>query len=164
MNADAEVMRDLGGTLSRDESDRKLDRYAEAFDTHGYGRWVIEGSIDQAEPSFLGYAGVMPNRGDHPLGDHEDVGWRLRREAWGHGFASEAAKAALHDVFGRARLNEVVSYTAPDNFRSQAVMRRLGLRRDSSLDFSAHYDGFGTWHGLVWLATPTSGFTAAHVN
>ena len=158
MNANAEVMHDLGGTLDRDASDRKLDRFAEAFDNHGYGRWVIEGTIDGGDPSFLGYAGVMPRRGDHPLGEHDDVGWRLCRHAWGHGLASEAARASLHDVFIRVGLTEVLSYTAPDNLRSQAVIRRLGLRRDSSLDFSAHYDGFGIWHGLVWIATPAVTF------
>ena len=158
MNADVEVMQDLGGTLDRDASDRKLDRFAEAFDNHGYGRWVIEGTVDGGDPSFLGYAGVMANRGSHPLGEHDDGGWRLCRHAWGHGVASEAARAALHDVFTRAGLNEVVSYTAPDNTRSRAVMQRLGLRRDNSLDFSAHYDGFGIWHGLVWIATPAAGF------
>ena len=98
----------------------------------------------------------MPNHGDHPLDDHADVGGRLRRQAWAHGIASEAATAALHDVFTRVGLAEVMSYTAPDNVRSQAVMHRLGLRRDSSLDFSAHYDGVGIWHGLVWIATPTT--------
>jgi len=52
MNADAEVMHDLGGPLDRSESDRKLDRYAEAFDSHGYGRWVLEGSANGEEPGF----------------------------------------------------------------------------------------------------------------
>jgi len=157
MNADAEVMQDLGGTLDRDASDRKLERYDAAFDKYGYGRWVLEGSIDGADASFLGYTGVMANRGDHPLGDHDDLGWRLRRNAWGHGFASEAAAAALDDAFTRVGLTDVVAYTAADNVRSQAVMHRIGLRRDSSLDFSAHYDAVGTWHGLVWIADRTSG-------
>lgn len=164
MNADAEVMHDLGGTLDRDASDRKLVRFASAFENHGYGRWVIEGTIDGGHPSFLGYAGVMPNRGEHPLGEHEDVGWRLCRNAWGHGFASEAARAALNDVFTRVGLTEVLAYTAPGNVRSQAVMQRLGLRRDSSLDFRAHYDGFGLWHGLAWTATPDAGFNATRNN
>lgn len=164
MNADVEVMHDLGGTLDRYASDHKLDRYAAAFDNHGYGRWVIEGTVDGGDPSFLGYAGVMPNRGDHPLGRHDDVGWRLCRHAWGHGLASEAARAALQDVFTRVGLVEVMSYTAPDNVRSHAVMHRLGLRRDSSLDFSAHYDRVGIWHGLVWIATPRAVFDAAHTN
>ncbi len=152
MNADPEVMRDFGRTFERDESDRKFDRFANAFETHGYGRWVVEGSIDGDPPEFLGYTGVMPVRSEHPLGPHEDVGWRLRRTAWGHGFACEAARAALEDAFGRVGLDEVFAYTAPDNIRSQAVMERLGLRRDPSLDFSIDYEMLGEWSGLVWVA------------
>lgn len=164
MNADPVVMADLGGTLDRHESDRKLDRFDNAFDTHGYGRWVVEGPLDGAGSCFLGYTGIMPNRGDHPLGEHEDLGWRLRHDAWGHGYASEAARAALHDAFNRVGLTEVVAYTAPDNARSQAVMARVGLHRDRSRDFDAHYDGFGTWHGLVWTGTLPSTFEGSSVD
>ena len=78
----------------------------------------------------------------------------------GGGLASEAASAALRDVFTRIDLSEVLSYTASDNARSQAVMERLGLRREPSLDFSAHYEGTGLWHGLVWVASPRT----AHSN
>ncbi|MCU1361987.1 MAG: N-acetyltransferase [Ilumatobacteraceae bacterium] len=153
MNADPVVMRDLGGPLGRDDSDRKLDHYAETFDSYGYGRWAIERVAGVGQREFVGYAGVMPVRVAHPLGHHDEVGWRLRRAAWGNGYATEAARVALNDAFIRVGLTEVLSYTAPDNARSQAVMARLGLRRDASLDFSAHYDGFGLWEGLVWVAS-----------
>jgi RimJ/RimL family protein N-acetyltransferase len=156
MNADEEVMRDLGGPLDREGSDRKYDRFAGAFENRGYGRWVVEGSIGGAAPAFIGYTGIMANGGDHPLGEHQDIGWRLCRNAWGHGFASEAARASLQDAFSRVGLVEVLAYTAPDNLRSQAVMERLGLQRDRSRDFHDHYDDVGDWHGLVWVATPPS--------
>lgn len=150
MNSDAEVMRDLGGPLDRTASDAKLDRYLSGYHQHGFCRWVIE----DREHGFLGYAGVMAVGADHPLGAHFDIGWRLIRRAWGHGYATEAARAALHDAFGRARLTEILSYTAPDNPRSQRVMARLGLHRDSSRDFTLNYDNGGRWHGLVWVARP----------
>jgi hypothetical protein len=75
---------------------------------------------------------------------------------------AEAQESAPNLAIPQFRISpgSVPSYTALDNVRSQAVMRRLGLRRDNSLDFSAHYDGFGTWRGLVWLATPTPDLTA----
>ena len=150
MNAHPEVMRDLGGPIGRAMSDAKLDRYAAAFDRHGFCRWVVE----SREGGFLGYAGVMPAPEGHPLGRHFEIGWRLVRSAWGHGYATEAARAALHDVFRRVGLSEVIAYTAPDNVRSQGVMGRLRLQRDPSRDFTVDYDFVGTWHGLVWVARP----------
>jgi ribosomal-protein-alanine N-acetyltransferase len=64
-----------------------------------------------------------------------EVGWRLAREAWGHGYATEAARAALDDGFSRVGLAEIVSFTAVSNRRSRAVMERLGLVRDPARDF-----------------------------
>ncbi|MGD8417812.1 MAG: GNAT family N-acetyltransferase [Pseudomonadales bacterium] len=148
MNAHPEVMRDYGGPISREDSDAKFDRYAGAFDVCGFGRWLIE----TAAGDYLGYCGVMPAYPGHPLGDHHEIGWRLVRHAWGYGYATEAARAALKDVFGRIGLDEVLAYTAPDNLRSQAVMARLNLERDPCLDFVAMNDLVGEWQGLVWVA------------
>jgi RimJ/RimL family protein N-acetyltransferase len=145
-----EVMRDAGGPLDRSQSDAKFDRYAAAFDRHGFCRWAIE----DLAGDFLGYAGVMPSRPTHPLGRHADIGWRLVRSAWGHGYATEAARAALHDAFTRCGLREILAYTAPDNLRSQAVMARLSLRREPTRDYSGPY-GDRIWRGLVWVATPS---------
>jgi RimJ/RimL family protein N-acetyltransferase len=135
MNADPEVMQDLGGPISRAESDAKFDRYAAAFARDGVSRWALHGR----DGRFLGYTGVLYRGNAHPLGPHHEIGWRLVHAAWGHGYAMEAAKAALHDAFARAKLKEIFSYTSPDNLRSQAVMARLGLTRDNTRDFTADY-------------------------
>jgi RimJ/RimL family protein N-acetyltransferase len=150
LNADPEVSRDLGGPLSRAASNAKLQRYMSAFRERGFCRWAVETKTG----AFLGYAGVMPPRDDHPLHPHCEVGWRLMRDAWGHGYATEAARAALDDIFARVGLTEVLSYTARDNLRSQAVMARLNLIRDVSRDFTVHDERLGDWHGLVWVARP----------
>jgi RimJ/RimL family protein N-acetyltransferase len=148
LNADPIVMNDLGGPLSRADSDAKLDRYLRAWRSNGYGRWLVE----TISAKFLGYCGVMPVRESHPIGIHDEIGWRLIREAWGHGYATEAARAALIDVFRRVKLTEVLAYTDARNIRSQAVMRRLALRRDASRDFAIYSERLGTWRGLVWTA------------
>jgi RimJ/RimL family protein N-acetyltransferase len=148
LNVDPIVMNDLGGPLSRGDSDAKLDRYLKAWGSNGYGRWLVE----TISGKFLGYSGVMPVREDHPIGIHDEIGWRLIRKAWGHGYATEAARAALIDVFRRAKLIEVLAYTDAQNIRSQAVMTRLGLTRDASRDFAIYSDRLGTWQGLVWTA------------
>ena len=148
MNADPEVMWDFRRTLSRAESDAKLDRYARAHEEHGLSRWAIEDRTGV----YLGYVGVLPGRADHPLGSHHEIGWRLVHAAWGHGYATEAARAALADAFARNGLAEILAYTAPDNLRSQAVMDRLGLMRDVSRDFRVERDDMEHWTGLVWVA------------
>jgi RimJ/RimL family protein N-acetyltransferase len=148
MHADPEVMVDYGGPISRSESDAKLDRYMAAYREHGFARWAIEAHSGD----FLGYAGVMTRGPDHPLGLHVEVGWRLVRHAWGFGYATEAARASLADVFDRVGLEAVIAYTSSDNFRSQAVMERLRMRRDPSRDFVMDYAANKGWRGLVWEA------------
>jgi len=148
LHADPEVMVDAVAPLDRPASDAKLARYAATHDDVGYSRWCVE----SRDGEFLGYVGVMPSVSGHPLGPHAEIGWRLARSAWGHGYATEAAQEALDDVFARCDLREVLAYTAPDNLRSQAVMIRLQLRRDPARDHSMR-DGPRIWHGLTWVAT-----------
>ena len=136
----------MGGPISRADSDAKFDRYRMAYDQLGFSRWVVQGRDDQ----FLGYAGVLPGQAG-PLGAHHEIGWRLVRNAWGQGYAAEAARAALADVFERVGLTEVLAYTAAKNMRSRAVMTKLGMERQAHLDFTNLYNG-QPWSGLVWVA------------
>lgn len=154
MQTDPEVMADLGGPFDRAESYKKFDRYRDAWGCEGISRWAV---IDETG-AFLGYAGVMKAGGpDHPLGLHYEIGWRFRREVWGSGFATKSARLALKHAWSALTVNEIFSYTAPDNHRSQAVMERLQLTRDVARDFTARYPK-GDWVGLVWTAErPLSG-------
>ena len=147
LHADRAVMADLGGPIDRAGADAKFDRYRDAAADRGVSRWAI----DDGSGAPVGYAGVMfrPDA-SHPLGLHHEIGWRLARRAWGMGYATEAASAALADAARRGS-RPVYAYTGPDNQRSQAVMARLALRRVPSLDFTAGY-ARGAWHGLVWVA------------
>jgi RimJ/RimL family protein N-acetyltransferase len=147
MHADPEVMKDANGPLSRSQSDHKLARYSGAFEEYGFCRWAV----DDLDGNFIGYAGIMPIPAHFPLAPGFDIGWRFVRSAWGRGLASEAAAAALTDVFARTKLTEVLSYTTADNVRSQAVMRSLNLQRDQARDFTLASDGL-RWSGLVWVA------------
>jgi RimJ/RimL family protein N-acetyltransferase len=146
MHADPDVMEDLGGPIDRIESDAKFDRYLTALSEHGVARWAVE----DAARTFLGYCGVMPRMTpDHPLGSHFEVGWRFRREAWGNGYATESACAALKHAIDDLGLTSIVSYTGQSNLRSQSVMRKLGLLRDASRDFTLNLNS-QSWNGLVW--------------
>lgn len=150
MNADPEVMADYGRTLTTAESDRKFDRYAAAQREHGIARMVVE----DFRGRFLGYIGPMRFAdGDHPLGRHDEIGWRLVRRAWGHGYATEGALAAIAHARSVGIVGEIVAYTSSDNARSQAVMRRVGLLRDPTRDFDLTDDG-RRWHCLLWATRP----------
>lgn len=144
MHADPEVMWDAVRPLSRSESNAKLNRYIAIYREHGFSRWAVESRFGE----FLGYVGLLPIPEEHPAGAGVEIGWRLRRAAWGQGYATEGARAALRDGFNRLGLHEVLAYTAPNNARSQAVMWRLGMSREEGRDFTAA-DG---WTGWVWKA------------
>lgn len=148
MHADPEIMADYGGVLQRSESDEKFERYVAARRDHGVSRWAVE----NLDGTFLGYAGVMPRLAkDHPLGPHFEVGWRFVRNAWGQGYATESAKAALRHAVDQMGHREILSYTSPDNKRSQGVMARLNLVRDPARDFTTPTPRGELWQGWVWI-------------
>ncbi|MFC7400265.1 GNAT family N-acetyltransferase [Chelatococcus sp. GCM10030263] len=150
LNADPEVMRYLGGPLDREESDDRVDTYLDCFRTQGFCRWAVT----TCQGDFIGSVGVMAWPADgEPLGAHVEIGWRLVRTAWGKGYATEAARASLHDVFTRAGLREVLACTDRRNLPSQAVMARLKLERDSARDFIRD-DTQGVREFWVWIARP----------
>ena len=132
LNADPEVMRHFPAPLTREESDALAERNRLHIDDHGWGLWAVERKLDGA---FLGFTGLARPRPPHPLQNEVEVGWRLARFAWSHGYASEAARASLDFGFNELGLSRIVSFTAVENERSQAVMRRIGMTRAPELDF-----------------------------
>ncbi|MFB6892793.1 GNAT family N-acetyltransferase [Kitasatospora sp. NPDC056327] len=131
MNADPEVREHLGELLTRERSDASVARFEADFDRRGYGWWAVE---VRATGAFVGFAGLDEVDGGLPFTGVE-IGWRLARRAWGHGYATEAARAVLAHAFGALRLPEVLAVTTAANVRSQAVMRRIGMTTDPAEDF-----------------------------
>lgn len=132
MNADPVVMEHFVRPMTRAESDAFIDRITTHWDEHGWGLWALE-RRDTGE--FIGYTGLWPVRFDAVFTPKVEVGWRLAAAHWGHGFATEAAGAAVDHAFGALGWAEVVSFTAVANVRSQAVMERIGMRREAQWDF-----------------------------
>lgn len=128
LNADPEVMRHFPAPLDRAQSDAMIERIEAHFDRHGDGLWAVE--VKGGAP-FIGFTGLARPEWLPVV----EIGWRLARAAWGHGYATEAARAALAWGFAHAGVDEIVAFTAPANVRSQAVMTRLGMRRDPDADF-----------------------------
>ncbi|MBO4206989.1 GNAT family N-acetyltransferase [Micromonospora echinofusca] len=137
LNADPEVMEHFPAPLNRQDSDGLANRAAAHVATHGWGLWAVEvvaeGSPDQGR--FAGFTGLSVPSFEAHFTPAVEVGWRLARWAWGRGYASEAARAAVAYGFGRLGLAEVVSFTAVPNRRSAAVMRRIGMTHDPADDF-----------------------------
>ena len=132
MNADPEVMAHFPSRLTGEESDAFVDRILARWETDGHGLWAVEPRDDGA---FLGFVGLAAPGFDAAFTPCVEVGWRLARHAWGHGFATEAGRAALGFGFETLALDEIVSFTTVANVRSRAVMERLGMRRDRADDF-----------------------------
>jgi ribosomal-protein-alanine N-acetyltransferase len=123
LNADPEVMEHFPAPLRRGESDALAARIEAGFERRGFGLWAVE-VRESAE--FIGFVGLDVPQFEAPFMPAIEVGWRLARPAWGHGYATEAARAALAFGFERLELDEVVAMTAVGNSRSRAVMERLG--------------------------------------
>jgi RimJ/RimL family protein N-acetyltransferase len=132
LNADPEVMRHFPSTLTEAESTAFAYRNAALLEVRGYGLWAVE---ERAIGDFVGMVGLNRPQWDAPFTPCTEVGWRLARSAWGKGYATEAARAALAVAFGPLRLPEVVSFTVVANTPSRAVMERLGMTRDPAEDF-----------------------------
>jgi RimJ/RimL family protein N-acetyltransferase len=132
MNADPDVMEHMVAPLSREESDAFVDRIEDHFARHGYGLWAVE--VRGTAP-FAGFVGLMVPSFDAHFTPAVEIGWRLSRSAWGHGYASEAARAVLREAFTTIALEELVSFTLPANTRSWSVMERIGMTHDPEDDF-----------------------------
>jgi ribosomal-protein-alanine N-acetyltransferase len=132
MNAHEEVMEHFVATRTRSESDEMIDWIESSFDAAGFGLWAVEVT---ATGEFIGFTGLVAPSFEAHFTPAVEVGWRLARPAWGHGYATEAARASLAFGFHEAGLEEIVAMTATTNVRSQAVMKRLGMTRDPADDF-----------------------------
>jgi ribosomal-protein-alanine N-acetyltransferase len=132
LNADPDVMEFYPAPLTRAQSDAMVQRIEAGFDRLEYGLWAVEVS---ATGTFVGYVGLAPATFEAHFTPAVEVGWRLDRSHWGHGYATEAAQAAVADGFERIGLAEIVSFTAVVNHRSERVMQKIGMTRDPGEDF-----------------------------
>lgn len=138
LNGDPETLIFFPSTLTRAESDTLVARIEAGFDERGYGLWALE---VKETGKFIGFTGLAPITLDIPGHGGTEIGWRLARTAWHHGYATEAARAALNVAFDGIGLPEVWSYTSVLNTPSQAVMRRIGMNQAARFDHPRVPDG-----------------------
>jgi RimJ/RimL family protein N-acetyltransferase len=134
MNADPEVMRHISGRAETPEETRAMiARVKGRWAQYGYSWWSL---IEIETGDLVGAAGLQ-HLGHDAANPHE-IGWRLRRDRWGRGLASEAARTILGHAFDVLAAPKVCAIRHPDNLNSQRVMERLGMRRV----------GRQTWHDM----------------
>jgi RimJ/RimL family protein N-acetyltransferase len=151
LNGDAETMRFFPATLDRAASDALVDVLESRFDLQGFGLWALEIA---ATGDFIGFTGLNPMPAGVPGAGGMEVGWRLARHAWHHGYATEAARAAVGVAFDWAGLGELWSMTAVVNEPSIAVMRRIGMTEYTRFEHPRVPDGPLKSHVLYHLARP----------
>jgi RimJ/RimL family protein N-acetyltransferase len=156
LNADPVVMEHFPATLTRAQSDAHLEKMTQVIDGRGWGLWAVEvpGVAD-----CIGFVGLNEPWFEAHFTPAMEVGWRIAREHWGRGYATEAARESLRFAFEELGLAEVVSFTTPGNERSQAVMRRIGMTRDPADDFDHPIVGEGhplRRHVLYRIPNPAS--------
>ena len=127
------VMRWLGDVWPREKHEAAYGRVKSYERDHGHTFWIVERKSDGALLGFCGLKRVNSQGAPNP-GDFE-VGWRLREDAWGQGYAKEAATASLDLAFGRFGAPHVIALTVAGNVASQGLMKRLGMVRRPDLDF-----------------------------
>ena len=155
LNADPVVLEHFPARLTRAESDAFVERITQQLEERGWGLWALE---ERTSGRFLGFTGLnVPGFSAH-FTPAVEVGWRLARDAWGFGYASEAARAAAAVAFDEVGLDEIVSFTATSNVRSMRVMERIGMTHDPADDFDHPALSEGSplrRHVLYRLASPS---------
>ena len=124
MNADPEVMRFFPALLSAEQTNAGVDLWCQQFAEQGWSNWAVE---LQDTGEFVGFIGLSVPRRQLPFSPCVEIGWRLKRSAWGRGYATEGAKACLRVGFDQLGLEEIVSFTTLTNLPSVAVMKRIGM-------------------------------------
>jgi ribosomal-protein-alanine N-acetyltransferase len=131
LNADARVMEHFPSIPTREQSHAMAARIMASVDSRGWGQWAVE---EVGGEPFIGFTGLAVPTFEAHFTPCTEIGWRLAPSAWGKGYATEAARAALAYGFAELGLAEIVSFTALSNTRSAAVMERLGMTRDGEFD------------------------------
>ncbi len=128
LNADRKVMEFFPATLDCEQSRAMMSRFALQIDQQGWGIWALD---VPGVTGFAGFVGLNVPVDDLPFSPCVEIVWRLDADYWGKGFATEAARAIVEFGFASLGLAEIVAFTTTNNFRSQRVMQKLGMIRDS---------------------------------
>lgn len=126
MNQDPEVMRFFSKPMSPEESQNLAEKFRSIISRQGWGFWALE---LKSEQRFIGFCGLHYQPDKFSFSPCTEIGWRLSRDVWRQGLATEAAKTVMKFAFTRLYLPQLVAFTSLGNHRSEAVMQRLNMQR-----------------------------------
>ncbi len=126
MNRDPEVMRYLPAILDRHESDAFARRIEDHIEEKGWGLWAVE---IRSLGEFIGYIGFNYACFKSFFTPCIEIGWRLHRDYWGNGFATEGAEGCLKFGFGSLGFLDVYSFTSHANLASERIMQKTGMKK-----------------------------------
>ncbi len=128
MNADAEVMKYFPKRLSPTVSNAIADKCQQLIADKGWGFWAVSLKQDSENADrFIGMVGLNAVHAQMPFAPNVEIAWRLHKDYWGQGYATEAARTSLMFAFETLKLDEVVAFTAVINKHSQLIMQRIGM-------------------------------------
>lgn len=130
LNSDREVMKHITGgePMPPEQSEARLKFYLSHWQQHGFGLFAVE---YKGKDEFAGFCGIQYLDNTTEV----EIGYRLAKDYWGKGIATESAKACLKFGFGDVKLDRIVAVVRPDNLASQHVLEKIGLRYEKL----AHY-------------------------
>lgn len=132
LNQDSSVMEFFPELYSMEKTIQQIRDFKDHYLKYGYTFYVCELKSTQ---EFIGSVGLFTVDPQLPFAPSIEIGWRIAKEYWNNGYATEAAKKCLEIAFNDFNLNEIVSYTAKVNYRSEHMMQKIGMLRDLDGDF-----------------------------
>lgn len=124
MCSDKDVMEFFPKLQTQSESYEMAKKIQALIEDLGWGLWALE---IPNQHRFIGFVGLHIPKDNMPFSPCVEIGWRLSKQYWGKGYATEAAEKALEYAFNKLNLSEVVSFTTVANVRSMAVMQKIGM-------------------------------------
>ncbi len=131
---------------------RFSERCMEHWEKHGFGFFAVELRVEPAPGRFIGFVGIGYPAFLPELARRPELGWRLARDSWGRGLATEAAGAVCEDAFERLDLDELISIIHPDNVASRRVATKVGM----TIEGTVHHSGLDRDVDVWQLTAPAA--------
>jgi len=126
INADKEVMKHFPKTLTKDESLNLIKRLQNHYEKYNYTYFAVD-ILESGE--FIGFIGLVYQTYESEFTPATDIGWRLKKSAWGKGYAPEGAKRCLDFAFNELKLDKIISTCTEKNYKSEKVMKKIGMKK-----------------------------------